>query len=306
MKSSVGILLLVFSSTISVAQERQPIIDMHMHARVKVQRGLDGKILGRPCDPQPCAEQAAVFTTDDGPLRGTLAAMDRHHIVLGFLSDDVENVYKWVEAAPSRFYPAVSWVSNFPDIEGLRDAYRASRLKGMGEIGTQYAGIAPNDLRLEPYFALAEELDVPVLIHTLGFGAHLRGFRSSLGHPLGLEDVVVRHPKLRIYFENAGYPFVDETIALMTQYPQVYADVSTITWIIPRPAFHRYLQRLVEAGLGKRLMFGSDQMEWPETIGLAIEAIDSATFLTAEQKRDIFYNNAARFLLIDEKNRVPR
>jgi hypothetical protein len=43
-------------------------------------------------------------------------------------------------------------------------------------------------------------------------------------------------------------------------------------------------------------MFGSDQMWWPETIGMAIEAIESAEFLTAEQKRDIFYNNAVRFL----------
>ncbi len=293
-------LLFLFQLPIAAAQERQPIIDMHMHARVKVQRGPDGKVLGRPCDPQPCAEQAAVFATDDGPLKGTLAAMQRHHIVLGFLSDDVENVYKWVEAAPKRFYPAVSWSANFPDIGALREAYRAGRLKGLGEIATQYAGIAPNDLRLEPYYALAEELDIPVLIHTLGFGAHLQGFRSSLGHPLGLEDVVVRHPKLRIYFEDAGYPFLDEAIALMTQYPQVYADVSTITWIIPRPAFHRYLQRLVEAGLGKRLMFGSDQMEWPETITLAVDAIESARFLTAEQKRDIFYNNAVRFLRLDD------
>ncbi len=52
----------------------------------------------------------------------------------------------------------------------------------------------------------------------------------------------------------------------------------------------------MRAGLGKLLMFGSDQMVWPEAIGLAIEGIESADFLTAEQKRDIFYNNAARFL----------
>jgi hypothetical protein len=65
--------------------------------------------------------------------------------------------------------------------------------------------------------------------------------------------------------------------------------------------FHRYLRSLVEAGLAKRLMFGSDQMTWPETIGLAIEAIESADFLTPEQRRDIFYNNAARFLRLSEQ-----
>ena len=37
-------------------------------------------------------------------------------------------------------------------------------------------------------------------------------------------------------------------------------------------------------------------MQWPETIGIAIEVIDAVKFLTEEQRRDIFYNNAARFL----------
>ena len=48
-------------------------------------------------------------------------------------------------------------------------------------------------------------------------------------------------------------------------------------------------------------MFGSDQMIWPEVIGLAIEGIESADFLSAEQKADIFYNNAARFLRLTEE-----
>jgi len=47
-------------------------------------------------------------------------------------------------------------------------------------------------------------------------------------------------------------------------------------------------------------MFGSDQMYWPETIEMAVKAIESAPFLTDEQKRDIFYNNAAKFLQLDE------
>lgn len=46
----------------------------------------------------------------------------------------------------------------------------------------------------------------------------------------------------------------------------------------------------------KRIMFGSDQMVWPEAIDVSIAAINEAPFLSAEQKRDILYNNAARFL----------
>ena len=46
----------------------------------------------------------------------------------------------------------------------------------------------------------------------------------------------------------------------------------------------------------RSVMFGSDQMIWPWLIDAAVQAIDEAPFLTAEQKRDVFYNNAARFL----------
>ena len=278
-----------------------PVIDMHMHARVKLNFSPDGKPLPRPCDPQPCRAPAAVYTTDDAIRLGTLAAMDKYNVVKAFLSDEPDGVRKWVESAPGRFVASVAWDSEFPDIDWLRKEYRTGRLKGLGEIGTQYATIAPNDPRLEPYYSLAEELDLPVLIHTAGLGAHTPGFRASLGHPLLLEEVLVRHPRLRLYVENAGYPFLDEMVALMTQYPQVYADVSTITWIIPRSAFHRYLKGLIDAGLGKRVMMGSDQMEWPETVGLAIAAINSADYLTTEQKRDLLCRNAARFLRLEEK-----
>jgi predicted TIM-barrel fold metal-dependent hydrolase len=57
----------------------------------------------------------------------------------------------------------------------------------------------------------------------------------------------------------------------------------------------------VEAGYGDRVMFGSDQMIWPGVIEPAIEAIEDAPFLTKAQKRDILYNNAARFLRFSEE-----
>jgi hypothetical protein len=43
-------------------------------------------------------------------------------------------------------------------------------------------------------------------------------------------------------------------------------------------------------------MYGSDQIVWPQVIDVAIETINSTTFLTPKQKEDIFYNNAAKFL----------
>ena len=228
--------------------------------------------------------------------------MDRYNIVKAFLSGvDPAVVQQWVAAAPGRFIAAPFILEpGEPDLETLKRAYAAG-FSGMGEIATQLTGVSPNDpTTLEPYFALAEDRDLPVLIHTLGIGPYLPGFRSAMGSPLLLEEVLVRHPKLRLFVENTGYPYRDEMIAMMTQYPQLHEDVSTISWVLPRAAFYDYLQALVRAGLGKRVMFGSDQMRWPDKIGEAIEAIEQAPFLTDEQKRDILYHNAVRFLRLEE------
>ena len=76
----------------------------------------------------------------------------------------------------------------------------------------------------------------------------------------------------------------------------------SIPRVVEEPTeFHTYLKRLVEAGFGKRIMWGSDAMIWPDVIPVAIEAVESADFLDEDQKRDIFYNNAARFLRLSEE-----
>jgi len=61
----------------------------------------------------------------------------------------------------------------------------------------------------------------------------------------------------------------------------------------------------MDARLGKRILFGTDQMIWPEAVGMSIEAIESATFLTDEQKQDIYFNNAANFLKLDKSKYLP-
>ena len=76
-------------------------------------------------------------------------------------------------------------------------------------------------------------------------------------------------------------------------------DISGVNVGDPPEAFREYVLTFLCAGMGKRLMFCSDQMIWPDRVGLAVNAVVSAEFLTLHQKRDILYNNAARFLGID-------
>ncbi len=169
----------------------------------------------------------------------------------------------------------------------------------------QYAGIAPDDPRLDALWALAEQLDVPVGIH-VGAGEPAQaytgspGFRARLQSALTLEEVLIKHPRLRVFVMHAGYPMLDDLLALMFSHPQVYVELSMAINVERRPAFYRFLRGLVDAGYADRVMFGSDQMIWPQLIDAAVKSLNEATFLTRQQRRDIFYNNAARFLRLSD------
>jgi len=281
---------------------RQPIIDMHVHAMAADER-WNIKV------PNPVTNQPMVAMTEQAHMEATLAEMDRYNVKKAMISGnetDYEAGLRWNKKAPDRIL--VSYGFDNPakaDLDFIRREAKAGRLKGIGEIGPQYEGIAPNDPTLEPIYALAEELDLPLAIH-IGLGppgaAYVGAakYRMALSDPLLLEEVLIRHPKLRLYVMHAGWPMIDRMIGLLYAHPQVYVDIAVINWTQPRKEFHAYLRRLVEAGYGKRIMFGSDQMVWPEAIGMGVDAINAADFLSAEQKADIFYNNAARFLRLPD------
>ena len=51
-------------------------------------------------------------------------------------------------------------------------------------------------------------------------------------------------------------------------------------------------------------MFGSGQMVWPDAVDAPIRGITDVPFLTSAQKRDILYNNAARFFRLGRSQLV--
>ena len=301
------IAFVIFASTLllqysALAQQlaRQPIIDVHMHAYEKDDRWtykIGNPVTGR----------AMTATNEQAHMRETLAKMKKYNVVKAIVSTDYEAVLRWKAAAPDLVLASYGFADPAAvNLEFLRKEHAAGRLVSIGEVGAQYQGLAPNDPKLEPLYSLAEELDIPFGIH---IGLSKPGvsyddspkYRAALSNPMLLEEVLLRHPKLRLYVMHAGWPMLDQMIALLWAHPQVYVDVAVINWAIPREEFYYYLRRLVNAGFEKRIMFGSDQMVWPEAIGLAVENIESATFLTKEQKRDIFYNNAAKFLRLEKR-----
>ena len=73
---------------------------------------------------------------------------------------------------------------------------------------------------------LAENGLAVTMIHTgTSFpGRHISAILrsgSASETPLLLEDVLVKHPKLRLWIAHGGEPWTEETIALMAEYPQI-------------------------------------------------------------------------------------
>lgn len=306
-----------------------PVIDMHLHAE-HIKQGAGPVYIGAPFrdfgsyDPKNNYSQyfQTVLSTNqwtdhfltspgtsDSLRQLTIAALKKNN-VYGVTSSDIETVRKWKSEAPDRIIPGMYW--NFNDaehrgmtVDSLEKLFKSGEFKVFGEITIQYGGYSPGDTSFEPYLAMAERLDIPVGIH-VGCGApgapYLGSthYRARLHSALGLEEALLRHPRLRIYAMHAGWPMLDDMLATMYTYPQLYVDVGAICYMIPKKEFYYYLERLVNAGFGKRIMFGSDNMFWPGAIEVGIRTINQATFLTRDQKRDILFNNAARFLRLTQ------
>jgi hypothetical protein len=318
--------LLVACSSTSLAQNTEakapPVLDVHVHA-------MDGSFPGlapmcpntskfTASDPkskedpfgwvkEPCTP--ALYPSAPGEyMKDVLAEMDRLNVT-AVVFGDPKSVQKWKDAAPARVIPGTSFSNGLTpgqrvSVDELRKDFTSGGFKVMGEIGLQYEGISPSDPSVDAYFALAEELDVPIAIH-MGTGGSGRAnvampkFRGSMGNPLLLEELLARHPKLRVQVMHAGYPMIDNMLTLLQANSHVYVDVAGLIWSYPIKEVNRYIQRLVDAGFENRVMFGTDQLLWPKLMAYSISIIQNADYLTTEQKRDILYNNAARFLRLD-------
>lgn len=266
-----------------------PIIDMHCHA-------FDRMFFGGQDYTNPLTGKTYKASSSIDSLRiETFAKYEEHNVVKAMVSSGE----LWFEHAPDKI---IIGNNHKYSVDELKKRFNNGKLKVIGEVAPNYDGLLPTDESLTKYFDLAVELDIPIAYHMFPggppggayfFDPDIRAFHAK---PLQLEEILINRSKLKIYIMHAAWPYLDDLKALMYAHPQVYVGLGVISWVLPRKEFHRFLNELVDAGFGNRIMYGSDQMLWVDTISDGIDAINSADFLTQEQKADIFYNNAAKFL----------
>lgn len=273
-----------------------PIIDMHIHAYRE-----GNPMLGQTHPPTLRKKTYVGAKTADEHKTLTLSKFEEHNIVKAVVTDGQD----WIDEASDLIL-----IGNAHDgIEDLKRQHAEGQLHAIAEMAPFYAGIRADDPSQDPYFALAEELDIPVGVHIFPGGPNggfhlmpqmLGGMRVYNADPLQLENVLAKYPNIRMYMMHGGWPYVNDVKALLYAHPNLYVDIAVVNWILPQVELDNYLKALIDAGFGDRIMYGSDQMVWPDIITVGIESVNHVEFLTMEQKEDIFFDNAATFLRLSE------
>ena len=242
----------------------------------------------------------------------TYKAMQKLNIVKGVVSGSIKSLDHWKSKdVDNRIIRGL--YTNHPDeldfsLSEFETLIKNGKIEVFGEIGAYYSGTTLSDDVWQPYLKICEQYDIPVAVHTGGGdpgGTYSWSpkARLTLGDPYLIEDVLVNYPKLRIYLMHAGgEDWPEHALRLMAYYPQLYTDIAVMLWVEPNTQRYiiEFLKNMKHAGYLDRVMFGSDQMNWPYAIEKSVDFLNSLDFLTQQEKENIFYNNAVRFLNLED------
>ncbi len=150
-----------------------------------------------------------------------------------------------------------------------------------------YNHFFPNETRLYPLYALAEECQIPVLVHT---GSSIfKGSKIKYADPIHLDEVAADFPELRLLMAHSGRGFwYEKAFFLSRLHPNLYLEVSGL----PPQNLLAYFPDL-EKNIDK-FVYGSD---WPgiRSMDSNIRAITELP-IGEESVKKILYENAARIL----------
>lgn len=302
--SIVVVFFSIFSVSIVFAQndmeeflKHQPIIDMHFH----ITKGFNDNEVYTNRKPD----------IDRAKLDWVLEDYTNNNVVLVLGGGTEKYATLYANADPlfwtGLIFPCMKTVKQdepcnkeFLSETELRELYKKGEFKSLGESMFNYYGIPPNDKRLEPYWKVAEELNIPVGIHADTGPRPERvnkeerpNYNPEYANPALLKPILEKHPNLKLYLMHYGGGYSEQSLELMKLYPQIYCEISAVSMFAPKKVWEPRVKKLFDEGLGDRLMFASDYFG---TVRKNIEIIFELEWLTEQQKRDIYYNNAARFL----------
>ncbi|MGH7636812.1 MAG: amidohydrolase family protein [Gemmatimonadaceae bacterium] len=173
-------------------------------------------------------------------------------------------VVKAIEKIPSLGVVAGISYLNYRqrDLRELADFLSAGLVKGL-KLYPGYEPFYPHDPRLKVVYDLAEEFDVPVMIHT-GDTYTPKG-KVKYAHPLEVDEVAVDHRNVKLVICHLGNPWLVDCMEVVYKNSNVYADFSGLILGEFTEAFEDYMEEqigevILYAGEPRKFLYGSD---WP-------------------------------------------
>lgn len=152
-----------------------------------------------------------------------------------------------------------------------------------------YNHFYPNESKIYPIYSQAEELGLPVLVHT--GSSVFKGSKIKYSDPIHLDDVAADFPELPILMAHSGRGlWYEKAFFLSRLHENLYLEISGL----PPKNLLSYFPDL-EKNIDK-CVYGSD---WPgiKTIDCNIQAIKEIPLAEASVKK-ILYDNASKILKV--------
>jgi len=315
-----------------VGGRRMRVVDIHAHCLFQEVRSV---IQGTPLENAPLQDNLVL-----GPHR--IDTLDERGIDIAALSVNRfwwyaateqqareivrindEGLAEWCSSYPDRFVPLSSPALQFPEMAAEQLEYAVTNLGHRGASILGHAqGEAPSTEKYDPFWAKAQELDVPVFMHPDGSRHIIQpgaldgagGLGNVIGNPLEttlflsrmiFDGALDRFPRLKVVAAHAG-GYLPSYLGrsdvgcarngadcVNTRRPSEYLRDQIL---IDSMVFNEEgLRHLVAVAGASQVVYGTDMpFDWPDTLDLIV---DSPSLSNAE-KEAILGGNLIRLLQI--------
>jgi aminocarboxymuconate-semialdehyde decarboxylase len=317
---------------IFVGGRRMKVVDIHAHCLFQEVRSV---IQGTPLENAPLQDnlvlgQHRIDALDEWGIDVAALSVNRFWWYAATLQQareivkiNDEGLTAWCGSHPDRFVPLSSPALQFPELAAEQLEYAVTKLGHRGASILGHAqGEAPSTAKYDPFWAKAQELDVPVFMHPDGSRNIIQpgaldgagGLGNIIGNPLEttlflsrmiFDGTLDRFPRLKVVAAHAG-GYLPSYLGrsdvgcvrggancVNTKSPGEYLRDQVL---IDSMVFNEEgLRHLVAVAGASQVVYGTDMpFGWPDTLNLIV---DSPTLSNAE-KEAILGGNLIKLLKI--------
>jgi predicted TIM-barrel fold metal-dependent hydrolase len=209
-------------------------------------------------------------------------------------------VYEATQHLPNiHVIAGISWTRFCQDdVDELRALLEMRAIRGL-KLYPGYEPFYPADRKLAPAYELAEEFDVPVMIHTGDTYAPTGKVKYS--HPINVDEAAVDFPRVRFVICHLGNPWFRDCMEVVYKNENVFTDISGLTLGNFTDRFEAYMRTQLKEMLlwgvnPDKVLYGSD---WPLATMESYLTFVSELALTPNDREMMLWGNTARVFKLD-------